>query len=358
MIPAGDRKAAGNGGRSLRDPGSQLPGLDLDAAGPWLRSHLGIDEEAPLNGELIAGGRSNLTYLLRSGERSWVLRRPPLGRRLPTAHSMKREHQVLSGLRDSPVPVPAVIVLCETDGVIGAEFYVMEHVPGRVLRSPQDVDLDPGQCAGLATALVTTLAELHRVDYERIGLGSLGRPNGYVERQMRRWRTQLDSSRVRPLPMLDSLGERLSASLPQSGPAAVLHGDYRIDNVLLAPDDPTRIAAVLDWEMATLGDPLCDLGMLLMYWGQKGERFATPVHAITSADGFPDRRDVTELYGRLTGAVLDDLGFYIAFSYFKLAVIVEGIHARHLDGLTVGDGYDQMAAIPPVLAEQGHEALR
>jgi aminoglycoside phosphotransferase (APT) family kinase protein len=233
----------------------------------------------------------------------------------------------------------------------------MDYIEGRVIRSPADDDLDPRQRNGCATALVQTLARLHRLDYAAIGLDSLGRPRGYLERQMQRWRQQLDASRVRDLPALDSLAGRLAAVLPSSDEAAILHGDYRIDNVLLDLTDPIRIVAVLDWEMATLGDPLCDLGMLLMYWGQAGERHATAIHAIPAADGFPSRREVITDYARVTGADLSDLPFYVAFSYFKLAVIVEGIHARHLEGATVGEGYDGMAAIPPVLAEQGLEVL-
>ena len=332
------------------------PGADLDALSEWLRPHLRLDD-GPLHGELIAGGRSNLTYLLRSGERRWVLRRPPLGRRLATAHNMSREERVLRALAPTGVPVPVVVVSCEDEHVIGAPFYVMDYVPGRVIRSPADLDLDLAQRRACALALVETLAELHGLDYDRLGLDSFGRPNGYLERQLQRWFTQLEASRVRELPLLDQLGQRLSRSIPQSMSATILHGDYRIDNVLLGTDDPTRIAAVLDWEMATLGDPLCDLGMLLMYWGQPGERFASAVHEITAAEGFPDREEISEAYSRATGASLEQLSFYVAFSYFKLAVIVEGINARHIDGLTVGDGYAQMTEIPPVLAEQGLEVI-
>jgi aminoglycoside phosphotransferase (APT) family kinase protein len=333
------------------------PGLDAGALGAWLGPRLELEAQSPLHAELIAGGRSNLTYLLRSGERTWVLRRPPLGRRLPTAHSMSRERRVLDALSASDVPVPRIVAACEDDDVIGAPFYVMDYVDGRVIRAPADDDLAPVQRHACGIELVQTLASLHQLDYERVGLGSFGRPAGYLERQVDRFKQQLDASRTRELPALDRLGDSLAASLPDSGRAAILHGDYRIDNVLLDRDDPTRIAAVLDWEMATLGDPLCDLGMLLMYWGQEGERFATVVHAITAGPGFPTRSEIIERYAEDTGFQLEHLRVYTAFAYFKLAVIVEGIHARHLDGLTVGEGYDEMAAIPPVLAEQGIEAL-
>jgi len=333
------------------------PGLDAEALSAWLGRRLELADDPPLQAELIAGGRSNLTYLLRSGERMWVLRRPPLGRRLPTAHSMLRERRVLDALSGTGVPVPRVVAACDDNDVIGTSFYVMDYVDGRVIRAPADDDLDPSQRHTCAIELVKTLATLHQLEYERVGLGEFGRPAGYLERQVRRFKQQLDASRTRELPALDRLGDLLAASLPDSGRAAILHGDYRIDNVMLDRHDPTRIVAVLDWEMATLGDPLCDLGMLLMYWGQAGEQMATGAHAITAAAGFPTRNEIIERYALQTGFPLEDLRVYIAFAYFKLAVIVEGIHARHLDGLTVGEGYDGMAAIPPVLAEQGIEAL-
>ena len=338
------------------NPGAP-PGLDMDTLAGWLGARLEVDDATPLVAELIAGGRSNLTYLLHADDRRWVLRRPPLGRRLATAHNMAREERVLRGLAQTEIPSPTVVASCQDEAVIGVPFYVMDYVEGRVIRSPEDDDLDPQQRDGCSSELVHTLAQLHGLDYEAIGLDDLGRPDGFLDRQIQRWRQQLEASRVRDLPALERLAERLAAALPRSGGAAILHGDYRIDNVLLDPDDPTRIVAVLDWEMATLGDPLCDFGMLLMYWGQPGERHATPVHAITSADGFLSRDEMTAAYAEATGADLSDLSFYVAFSYFKLAVIVEGIHARHLEGATVGEGYDQMAAIAPVLAEQGLEVL-
>jgi aminoglycoside phosphotransferase (APT) family kinase protein len=333
------------------------PGVEVEALRAWLGQRLELENESTLHAELIAGGRSNLTYLLRSGERAWVLRRPPLGRRLPTAHNMLRERRVLGALSGTEVPVPRIIAACDDDEVIGTPFYVMDHVDGRVIRAPGDDDLDPSQRQVCASALVRTLATLHKLEYEPIGLGSFGRPDGYLERQVQRFKQQLDASRTRELPALDRLGDSLSASLPDSGRVGILHGDYRIDNVLLGRDDPTTVAAVVDWEMATLGDPLCDLGMLLMYWGEAGEQFATAVHAIPAAPGFPSRREIIDRYAEETGFELEHLGVYTAFAYFKLAVIVEGIHARHLDGLTVGEGYDEMGGIPPVLAEQGLEAL-
>jgi aminoglycoside phosphotransferase (APT) family kinase protein len=321
-----------------------VPGIDLPALERFL--------DAPLEAELLAGGRSNLTYRLRSGEQTWVLRRPPLAMRLATAHDMKREYTVLSALAGGPVPVPRPLALCEDEAVIGAPFYVMEDVPGRIVRRPEDVVFAETRACSLA--LVDTLAALHAVDYEAAGLGGFGRPKGFMERQVRRWHEQLARGRARELPALDELGRRLSARVPADGRAAIVHGDYRIDNVVLDPTDAGRIVAVLDWEMATIGDPLADVGMLLMYWSRPGEPFASEVHAIMAEPGFIEREEVAERYG----VDLRELGFYVAFAHFKLAVIVEGIHARALAGKTVGEGFEQIGEIAPVLAAAGLEGLQ
>jgi aminoglycoside phosphotransferase (APT) family kinase protein len=334
-----------------------LPGLDLGRLRPWLQSRLDLADGA-LDAEIISGGRSNLTFRLHSGQQQWILRRPPLGPLLPKAHSMHREYLVLHGLAAGDVPTPTVLAMCEDEQVIGVPFYVMELVPGRVLRAPEEVDLTASQADACATGLVRTLARLHLFDYERAGLGRLGRPQGYTERQVARWHGQLEAVRVRSLPALDELGRRLNTGMPRARHSSLLHGDYRIDNVILDERDPGRIRAVLDWEMATLGDPMADLGMLLMYWGEPGEVFASPVHEIPARAGFPTRAQAVELYARETGWDLEGLDFFVALAYFKLAVIVEGIHARHLNGLTVGEGFERISEIAPVLAEQGLEALR
>ena len=317
-----------------------IPGLDLPALERYL--------DAPLEAELIAGGRSNLTYRLVSGARTWVLRRPPLGNRLPTAHDMTREYTVLRALAGTAVPVPRVLSLCEDEAVIGAPFYVMEEVVGRIVRRPSDVFGDPRVSSA---ALVDVLKALHDVDYDAVGLGSFGRPAGFMARQVRRWHEQLERGRARELPELDELGRRLASRVPGDGRFAIVHGDYRIDNVVL--DDEGGVRAVLDWEMATLGDPLADVGMLLMYWRRPGDAMASEVHAITAEPGFFEREEVAERYG----VRLRDVAFYVAFAHFKLAVIVEGIHTRALAGNTVGEGFDAIAAIGPALARAGLEAL-
>lgn len=333
-----------------------LEGLDLDRAGAWLADALDVEHPDRLTAELLSGGKSNVTFVLRDGSgREWILRRPPLGKRLPTAHSMPREYTVMRALAASDVPVPRAIALCEDEALIGAPFYLMDRAPGRVIREVADVDLTPEQARACSLTLVRTLARLHLAPYAELGLDGFGRPDGYLERQVARWHDQLQRSRVRELPVLDELGRRLTADVPASAHASILHGDYRIDNVLLDPADPGRITAVLDWEMATLGDPLADLGMLLMYWGQPGETFASGVHAITAEPGFLRRDEVVDAYREQTGWDLDALDFHTAFAHFKLAVIVEGIHARHIAGQTLGEGFDGIGEIAPILATRGLE---
>jgi aminoglycoside phosphotransferase (APT) family kinase protein len=332
-------------------------GLDLDRARAWLADALDVDDPATFTAQQIPGGRSNLTFLLASGSRQWILRRPPLGDRLPTAHSMRREYRVLDALAPSAVPVPRPCAMCDDEDLIGAPFYVMERVEGRVIRhASETTDLTPDQARACSLALVDTLAALHTAPYAELGLVDFGRPTGYMERQVERWHDQLQRSRVRPLPALDELGARLR-NVPAAAHAAILHGDYRIDNVLLDPADPGRIAAVLDWEMATLGDPLADLGMLLMYWGQAGERYAHEIQAVTARPGFLTRAEVADRYAQQTGWTLDALDFYVAFAHFKLAVIVEGIVARQRAGDTVGAGFEGIDQIAPALATRGLEVV-
>ena len=331
-----------------------VPGLDLERLATVLAGPLGLSGSLPLEAELIEGGRSNITVLLRQGERDWVLRRPPLGRRLPTAHSMRREFDVLSGLVGSAVPAPRPLFHTGDVAVIGAEFYVMERARGRILRAPADVDLDAEEARRCSFALVETLAAIHRADYERLGLAGIGHPAGYAERQVRRWTGQLDSG-IRVTPQLRELAARLEAAVPAQARASLVHGDYRIDNVVLDPADPGRIVAVLDWEMATLGDPLADLGMLLMYWCRPGERCASEVHEITTAPGFIERDELVAAYAAATGFDLTGLDFFVALAHFKLAVIVAGIDARMEAGDTLGEGFDQIAEIPDVLVARGLE---
>jgi aminoglycoside phosphotransferase (APT) family kinase protein len=332
------------------------PGLPLAALEAHLRETLPDLLGGPLSAQLVAGGRSNLTYLLSDGRNRWVLRRPPLGHVLETAHDMGREHRLLAALSPTDVPVPRPLLLAGPD-VIGAPFYLMTFADGQVLRDrPQLERLDDAAATALATELVDVLARLHRLDPGRVGLGDLGRPAGYLERQLRRWGRQLESSHSRDLPELTRLAERLAMRIPDSQSAAIVHGDYRLDNVVV---DPVlgHIVAVLDWEMATLGDPLTDLASTLVWWdGMRG--LDSPVAAVPAdVPGYPGGDHLLAAYGRQSRADLASLPWYLGFAYFKIAAIFEGIHFRSQQGLTIGEGFERLGDLVPPLVERGHAAL-
>jgi aminoglycoside phosphotransferase (APT) family kinase protein len=333
-------------------------GLDLDR----LRAFLNTGE---LTATMFAGGRSNLTYAITDGRNRWVLRRPPLGHVLPTAHDMRREHTVLSALAGSDVPVPTPLALCTDEDVIGAPFYLMDHVEGRVLRTPEDaVDVAPEQARALCERLAEALAAIHLLDVDRAGLGDFGRPHGYMARQLKRWGRQWEASHEtdggRVDALYDRLVKRLGERLPADGLTGLVHGDFRLDNALVRLDPEPAIAAVVDWEMSTLGDPLSDLGLTLVYWADPGDADLTPVavgSTVTGAPGFLGRREFADRYAALTGHDLSDLDFYVAFGCFKLAVILEGIHARFVQKATVGEGFEQIGASVPVFLERAHRVL-
>lgn len=338
-----------------------IPGIDLAALRPWLAEHAGLDAGEDLRAELIAGGRSNLTYRLTSDDATFVLRRPPLGHVLPTAHDMGREYRVLSALSGTDVPVPRPLGLCEDTSVIGAPFYVMEYVAGRVLRTADDAaDVDEARAGEICEELARTLAAIHTVDVEAVGLRDFGRPDGYLERQLRRWQRQWDSSKTRELPAYDTLVARLARHLPAGGRAALVHGDYRLDNALVRFDPEPRVAAVVDWEMSTLGDPLADLGLTLTYWADSGDadRAQVPVGAtVTAAPGFWSGGRFAARYAELTGTDTGDIAYYVAFGHFKLAVVLEGIHARYLQNATVGEGFESIGGSVPSLVERANRVL-
>lgn len=333
-------------------------GLDLAALRQFLdRARPGL-VTGDLSGDLIQGGKSNLTYTVTDGHTTWVVRRPPLGHVLSTAHDMTREHRVISSLGATRVPVPHTIALCEDPDVIGAPFYVMEFVEGTVYRTAaQAAALGRERAYALAEALVDVLADLHAVDPGSVGLRDFGRPEGYLERQVRRWRTQLDASRSRGLPGIDQLHADLAARVPGGSRAAIVHGDYRLDNCIVGAHD--QIRAVLDWEMATLGDPLADLGLSLVYWRLWLEPAGGGLFGAPPPPGsLPTADEMARRYAARSGVDLGDLGWYLAFAYFKIAVILEGIHYRHQAGQTVGAGFDQVGAMVPYLVDLGNTTLR
>ncbi len=334
-------------------------GLERDALARFLADHVLGRAPGELTARLIAGGRSNLTYEVDADGRRVVVRRPPLGHVLPTAHDMAREFRVLAALAGTAVPVPRPLALCEDPGVIGAPFYVMERVDGLVLRGPGELArLSEQQARRLSDELVRVLTEIHAVDVEAVGLADFGRPAGYLERQLRRWSEQWERSKTRDLPEIDEIARRLRASLPVSPPATIVHGDYRLDNVMVATDDPGRIVAVLDWEMSTLGDPLADLGLFLLYWGQSEAQLVATGAALATVPGLLSRDEIVAAYTDRTGRDTSQLDWYLVFAAFKLAIIVEGIHARFRMGKTVGEGFETMGAMVAGLAAGALETAR
>jgi aminoglycoside phosphotransferase (APT) family kinase protein len=317
-------------------------GADPAVVGPYLAGVLDDERWRSVSVDLIAAGMSNLTYVVTpaggSAEDAVILRRPPTGAVLATAHDMAREHRVISALGPTAVPVPRTLHLCTDESVLGAPFYVMERVVGlHVVREfPAGYADEPAQRRAIGERLVDVLADLHSVDYAAVGLGEFGRPEGFAARQVRRWTKQWEATRDRDRPGLDALAARLAETVPGGQRSSVVHGDYRLDNCLLDPDEPGRIKAVLDWEMSTLGDPLTDLGMMFVYWPEAGEERASMLSPVTTLEGFPTRREVAGRYAQRTGADLSDLNWYVAFAFFKFAAIVAGIVARSAAGAMAG----------------------
>ncbi|MDN3293560.1 phosphotransferase family protein [Streptomyces ficellus] len=332
------------------------PGLDPERLRGFLdRERPGL-VSGPLSARIVEGGRSNLTYVVTDSTRQWVVRRPPLGHVLATAHDMKREHRVISALHPTAVPVPEPVALCEDESVLGAPFYVMEFVAGTPYRTAEQLaPLGPERTRAAVLGLVDTLVDLHAVDPEAVGLGDFGRPEGFLDRQLRRWGKQLDASRNRELPGIDELHASLGRHLPSSPAPTVIHGDYRLDNVLLGEDD--RVKAVLDWEMSTLGDPLTDVGLLAMY-SVRLDLPGSPISTTASAAGHPTAAELIERYAVRSGRDTRALSWYTAFAWFKLAVILEGIHYRYTLGQTVGAGFDRIGELVPVFIEHGLTTLQ
>ena len=352
----------------MSDPHDQATdaprGIDPGGVAAWFEAHVpGV--ATPLRFDLVAGGRSNLTYVVTDAAgRRYVLRRPPTGHVLPTAHDMAREHKIISALGPAGVPVPPALGLCLDESVTGAPFYVMGFVDGVIARNEQDVEayLDVGARRRAGLALVDTLAQIHGVDPDAAGLGDLGRKDGYIARQLKRWYANYKAANEArggtSLQAMDDLHERLSRAIPEQGSATVVHGDYRLDNCILAPDG-SCVLAVLDWELCTLGDPLADLGQLMVYWPEPGEKSALG-HAPTTMPGFPSRQELTARYAEATGRDLDGLGFYVAFAYWKLAAILEGVYSRYVAGVMGDDKFDFSGYVDTIswLSSLADEAAR
>ena len=332
-------------------------GLDTVALHRYLARAL-PSPPGPVKAELVSGGKSNLTYLVTDGVHRWILRRPPVGQVFTGAHDVSREYRVMNALRGTPVPVPRAWLRCIDDAVIGAPFYLMDEVVGTVLRAPDMVSVltEPDR-RRLGYALVDTLAALHNVSAAAVGLADLGRPDGYLRRQLDRWARQYRQIKTRELPHIEEIIGSLSDSMPENHGASIVHGDFRLDNVIVDAADPGKIVAVLDWEMATLGDPLADLGVFLSFWDEPGTPFNPITGGLTAFPGFPSAAEVIERYSRQRGVTADRIDWYRVFAQFKLAVILEQIHARHLRGGTFGEGFDEVGAMVITLLDAAYDAL-
>jgi aminoglycoside phosphotransferase (APT) family kinase protein len=350
------------GGRPGSSGVSGAPGIeDPGGLAEWIAANVG-DHLGGLRGvTLIAGGRSNLTYRLDMAAGPVVLRRPPLGHVLPTAHDMSREYRVLTALSGTDVPVPEPVASCADISVIGAPFYLMQFVDGLVLRSAQDgARVSPEQAGQLSRALAGMLASIHGVDTEAAGLAGFGKPDGYLARQLARWQRQWELSKTREMPGYDALVERLAAGLPDSAEGTLVHGDFRLDNTLVTLGAWPAIAAVVDWEMSTLGDPLADLGLTLTYWADPDDAqwlAANVGGSVTAQPGFYSPAQFAARYAELTGRDVSGIGYYMAFGCFKLAVVLEGIHARFLQHQTVGEGFEREGPTVPLLIARAHRML-
>ena len=329
-----------------------------------LRDYL-LSELPAADGELVIeqfpSGWSNLTYLLKLGDQELVLRRPPFGNEVKSAHDMGREFKVLSKLCDVFPPAPRPHLYCQDPAVIGDEFYVMERRRGVVIRAepPESLVGDPATVRQLSTAFVNCMADLHAVDFEAAGLGDLGRPQGYVERQVRGWTKRYQQSKTDDYPCLDRLGQWLADNQPPDGQPALIHNDFKHDNLMLSPDDLTRIIAVLDWEMATLGDPLMDLGTTLAYWVEPGDDQARQLSAFgpTTLEGSFTRQEVADAYAARSGISTNNILFYYCYGLYKLAVVVQQIYARYVRGATQDPRFKDLNQRVLSLGETGAKAI-
>jgi aminoglycoside phosphotransferase (APT) family kinase protein len=335
---------------------NELPGVDLAALAGWLDATVPGLRTGELSGEVIAGGKSNLTYRITDGTSTWALRRPPLAHVLPTAHDMAREYRVISALASTDVPVARAIALCEDVEVLGAPFYLMGFVDGVVLDKPALLrELGAADARRSCELIMDTLVALHDVDPAAVGLGDFGRPDGFLARQVRRWHQQWQASETRPLPQLQAVVDALVAKLPEQSAPAIVHGDYRLTNVMFTPD-LSRIAAVVDWEMATLGDPLTDVGLLVVYQDLAAQG-ATVMPQMPPERGFLTSAQMVQRYAAASPRDLAALDWYVGFGYFKLAVVAEGIHHRFLAGKTVGEGFGHFGDAVPVLLDAALQRL-
>jgi aminoglycoside phosphotransferase (APT) family kinase protein len=334
------------------------PLVDSKALATWLRENLGIREELEI--ERHQAGHSNETFFITAGDQTFVLRRPPRGAFLPTAHDVSREYRVLSAIASTRVRAPTAIAECRDESVLGAPFYLMEMVRGVVIRTELPDAYTEEHRGAIGDELVDALIELHQVDPAECGLEGFGKPSGYLERQLRRWKGQMELTLpyTRPLPDLEAVGEWLASDVPATQRAAIVHGDYKLDNVVFSEEPPPRLLAILDWEMSTLGDPLADLGWMVSFWLAPGEAEGTffgDLNQVTTAAGFRSRDELIDRYATATGLDVSRLDWYVVLAIWKLAILLEGSYARHLSGVTDDPFFERMKEGVPALARAALE---
>ena len=326
-----------------------------EALKDYLDAHFG--RTAELSVRRHQAGHSNETFFVRYGNDELVLRRPPSGAFLPTAHDVSREYRVLHALGDTEVRSPRTVLMCADEAVIGAPFYLMERVHGVVVRSELPERFDTRARARLGEEMIDALAEIHDVNIDACGLGDFGKKEGYLGRQLRRWSGQLELTlpMTRPVPDLERLGEWLADNLPGSPQTTLVHGDYKLDNVMFADDAPSLVT-ILDWEMSTLGDPLADLGWMASFWleaGEDGDDVLADLNRVTRVGGFSTRAELVDRYEERTGRDAAALDWYIVLATWKLAILLEGSYARHLAGMTDDPFFARMERDVPALARRG-----
>jgi aminoglycoside phosphotransferase (APT) family kinase protein len=326
-----------------------------DALGAFLDEHVEEGRDQPLTVTKIGEGKSNLTFRVERGGHTWVLRRPPMGDLPETAHDMLREHQVLDALQSTAVRAPVPLVACSDPGVIGVPFYLMEEIDGVVIRNDLPEVFTEDERARLGFEMIDALAELHTTDYTAAGLADLGRPDGYTARQVARWTKQWEFMKTRDLPDIEAIREWLEEHVPTESPQAIVHGDYKMDNVVFSRHAPARLLAILDWEMATLGDPLADVGYLMVFWPEPGEANVRMLPQPTQLPGFPTRDELIARYTAATGFSMTDLTFYRTLAVWKLAILSEGLYKRFLAGKADSDWFAVLEEAVPNMAITGRQ---
>ena len=336
--------------------------FDLAAVEQYMRECIKDLPEEDIEVRQFPSGASNLTYLVRVGDWEGVLRRPPLGPVPPKAHDMGREANVLMKLHEAYPLAPKPYFLCEDESVMGAPFYLMERREGIVVDDsfPEGIEPTEELCRGLSRTVVDTLVELHAVDWQEAGLGKIGRPEGFLERQVKGWIGRYDKAKTHEIREVEPLANWLARNVPQSPPATIIHNDYKLNNLVLNPEDLTEVRAVLDWEMATIGDPLFDLAVSLSYWVEAGDsqELREVLPTVTDAPGFMTRKEFVDYYAEKSGRDLSEMHWYVVFGYFKLAAILQQIYARWHNGQTKDDRFANFNERVRNLILHAHELSR